>query len=89
MVGILRVGWYGEYLIPCLLLPTPAEDQDSAWEAKDAAIEQEAEKVEPKVIPLSTLDSPSELPTLGLLIILSRLLAPEFLYIRTQEQLIG
>lgn len=79
-LGILRLVWHSEYLIPCPLLPTPAEDQDSVWGARDAAMEQETEKVEPKVIPLSTLDTPSELPTPGLLILLSRLSAPEFLY---------
>lgn len=30
-LGILRRVWHGEYLIPCPLLPTPAEDQDSVW----------------------------------------------------------
>lgn len=43
-------------------------------------MEHEAEKVEPKVTPLSTLDAPSKLPTPGLLILLSRPVAPEFLY---------
>lgn len=30
-LGILRRVWHGEHLIPCPLLPTPAEDQDSVW----------------------------------------------------------
>lgn len=47
---------------------------------RDAVMEHEAEKVEPKVTPLSTLDAPSKLPTPGLLILLSRPVAPEFLY---------